>query len=94
MIRASAPPPPLCICPTDGPSISAPTRITEEVQGAFPPVWIQRLTLAPVAWLARKRGLARPVPHPARDRLGVETLELGEGVGPALGVAGAGLLVG
>ena len=31
---------------------------SDEVQGAFPPVWVQRLTLAPVAWFARKRGLA------------------------------------
>jgi mannose-6-phosphate isomerase-like protein (cupin superfamily) len=28
----------------------------DEVQGAFPPVWVQRATLAPLAWLARKRG--------------------------------------
>jgi quercetin dioxygenase-like cupin family protein len=27
-----------------------------EVQAAFPPRWIQRLTLAPLAWLARRRG--------------------------------------
>jgi mannose-6-phosphate isomerase-like protein (cupin superfamily) len=38
----------------------------QEVQGAFPPVWAQRLTLAPVAWLARKRGYGeRYVPRPA-----------------------------
>ncbi|MGH2923797.1 MAG: cupin domain-containing protein [Solirubrobacterales bacterium] len=37
-----------------------------EVQGAFPPLWVQRMTLAPVAWLARKRGLAaRYQPRPA-----------------------------
>jgi quercetin dioxygenase-like cupin family protein len=30
-----------------------------EVQGAFPPVWIQRATLAPLAWIAHKRGHAR-----------------------------------
>jgi quercetin dioxygenase-like cupin family protein len=27
-----------------------------EVQGAFPPRWLQRLALAPLAWLARRRG--------------------------------------
>jgi quercetin dioxygenase-like cupin family protein len=37
-----------------------------EVQGAFPPVWVQRLALAPLAWLARRRGYdARYVPEPA-----------------------------
>jgi len=37
-----------------------------EVQGAFPPVWVQRLTLAPLAWLARRRGYhARYAPEPA-----------------------------
>jgi mannose-6-phosphate isomerase-like protein (cupin superfamily) len=29
-----------------------------EVVGAFPPAWVQRATLAPLAWLARKRGYA------------------------------------
>jgi len=28
----------------------------EEVQGAFPPRWIQRIVLAPIAWIARRRG--------------------------------------
>jgi quercetin dioxygenase-like cupin family protein len=28
----------------------------QEVHAAFPPVWLQRLTLAPLAWLARRRG--------------------------------------
>jgi hypothetical protein len=28
----------------------------DEVQGAFPPVWIQQASLAPLAWIARKRG--------------------------------------
>ena len=28
----------------------------DEVQRAFPPRWIQRLALAPLAWLARRRG--------------------------------------
>jgi quercetin dioxygenase-like cupin family protein len=38
----------------------------QEVQGAFPPVWVQRLTLAPLAWLASKRGYgARYLPKPA-----------------------------
>jgi mannose-6-phosphate isomerase-like protein (cupin superfamily) len=27
-----------------------------EVQAAFPPRWVQRLALAPLAWVARKRG--------------------------------------
>jgi mannose-6-phosphate isomerase-like protein (cupin superfamily) len=27
-----------------------------EVQAAFPPRWVQRATLAPLAWLARRRG--------------------------------------
>jgi mannose-6-phosphate isomerase-like protein (cupin superfamily) len=37
-----------------------------EVQGAFPPVWVQRATLAPLAWLARKLGRgARYAPRPA-----------------------------
>jgi len=37
-----------------------------EVQGAFPPVWVQRLTLAPLAWLARRRGYhARYATEPA-----------------------------
>jgi mannose-6-phosphate isomerase-like protein (cupin superfamily) len=38
----------------------------QEVQGAFPPVWVQRATLAPLAWLARKRGFGtRYLPKPA-----------------------------
>jgi mannose-6-phosphate isomerase-like protein (cupin superfamily) len=37
-----------------------------EVRGAFPPAWVQRATLAPLAWLARKRGHgARYAPRPA-----------------------------
>lgn len=27
-------------------------------QGAFPPVWVQQATMAPLAWVARKRGHA------------------------------------
>jgi mannose-6-phosphate isomerase-like protein (cupin superfamily) len=34
------------------------SEFSEEVQGAFPPVWIQRATMAPLAWIARKRGNA------------------------------------
>jgi mannose-6-phosphate isomerase-like protein (cupin superfamily) len=30
----------------------------DEVQGAFPPVWVQQATMAPLAWIARKRGHA------------------------------------
>lgn len=30
-----------------------------EVQAAFPPRWLQRAALAPLAWLARRRGHAR-----------------------------------
>jgi mannose-6-phosphate isomerase-like protein (cupin superfamily) len=33
-------------------------EFSDEVQGAFPPVWIQRATMAPLAWIARKRGNA------------------------------------
>ena len=28
----------------------------DEVQGAFPPGWLLRVVLAPLAWLARRRG--------------------------------------
>jgi quercetin dioxygenase-like cupin family protein len=31
----------------------------DEVQGAFPPASVQQATLAPLAWLARKRGMAK-----------------------------------
>ena len=31
----------------------------DEVQGAFPPRWLQRIVLAPLAWLARRRGQPR-----------------------------------
>jgi mannose-6-phosphate isomerase-like protein (cupin superfamily) len=38
----------------------------QEVRGAFPPVWAQRLALAPLAWLARRSGRdARYAPEPA-----------------------------
>jgi quercetin dioxygenase-like cupin family protein len=37
-----------------------------EVQAAFPPLWMQRIALAPLAWLARRRGYgARYAPVPA-----------------------------
>jgi mannose-6-phosphate isomerase-like protein (cupin superfamily) len=32
------------------------SEFSDEVQGAFPPLWIQRATMAPLAWIARKRG--------------------------------------
>jgi quercetin dioxygenase-like cupin family protein len=31
----------------------------DEVQGAFPPAWVQQASLAPIAWVARKRGYAK-----------------------------------
>lgn len=34
----------------------------DEVQGAFPPMWLQRLVLAPLAWLARRRRCAQQAP--------------------------------
>jgi quercetin dioxygenase-like cupin family protein len=38
----------------------------QEVKAAFPPAWVQRATLAPLAWLARKRGYERRyAPRPA-----------------------------
>jgi mannose-6-phosphate isomerase-like protein (cupin superfamily) len=36
----------------------------DEVQGAFPPRWLQRIVLAPLAWLARRRRQLRPAPQP------------------------------
>jgi hypothetical protein len=40
-----------------------------EVRGAFPPAWMQRASLAPLAWIARRRGLdaryATPAPAAA-----------------------------
>ncbi len=39
----------------------------DEVQGGFPPRWLQRsgsIVLAPLAWLARRRGQPRSVPRP------------------------------
>lgn len=41
-------------------------EFSAEVQGPFPPGWMQRAALAPVAWVARRRGLAeRYQPKPA-----------------------------
>ena len=37
----------------------------DEVQAAFPPRWVQRLALAPLAWLAMRRGYPRISPEPA-----------------------------
>ena len=34
----------------------------DEVQGAFPPRWLQRVVLVPLAWLARRRGRAAAPP--------------------------------
>jgi mannose-6-phosphate isomerase-like protein (cupin superfamily) len=33
-------------------------QYADEVQGAFPPAWVQQATMAPLAWVARKRGHA------------------------------------
>ena len=38
----------------------------DEVQGAFPPRWLQRIVLAPLAWLARRRRHLRPAPLDVR----------------------------
>jgi mannose-6-phosphate isomerase-like protein (cupin superfamily) len=40
----------------------------DEVQGAFPPRWVQRAVLAPLAWIARRRGQPRPAPRPLEAR--------------------------
>jgi mannose-6-phosphate isomerase-like protein (cupin superfamily) len=40
----------------------------DEVQGAFPPAWVQQATMAPLAWIARKRGHAERY-APARPAL-------------------------
>jgi mannose-6-phosphate isomerase-like protein (cupin superfamily) len=39
-------------------------RFEDEVQGAFPPRWVQRLALAPLARLARRRDRAAATPAP------------------------------
>jgi quercetin dioxygenase-like cupin family protein len=48
----------------------------QEVQAAFPPLWMQRLALAPLAWLAKRRGYGtryapsrRPPTSDTRSRL-------------------------
>jgi mannose-6-phosphate isomerase-like protein (cupin superfamily) len=39
----------------------------QEVQAALPPLWLQRLALAPLAWIARRRGYAaRYAPEPVQ----------------------------
>jgi hypothetical protein len=41
-------------------------QFEQEVRAPFPPAWVQRVTLAPLAWLARKRGYQRRyAPRPA-----------------------------
>jgi mannose-6-phosphate isomerase-like protein (cupin superfamily) len=40
----------------------------DEVRGAFPPRWLQRLILAPLAWLARRRVYPCPAPRPVEVR--------------------------
>lgn len=45
-------------------------QFEQEVQAAFPPLWVQRLVLAPLAWLAERGGrelFRREVACPARD---------------------------
>jgi len=37
----------------------------DEVRAAFPPRWVQRVALAPLAWIARARGRALSVREPA-----------------------------
>jgi quercetin dioxygenase-like cupin family protein len=37
----------------------------QEVRAAFPPRWLVRIALAPLAWVARRRRHARPAPAPA-----------------------------
>jgi quercetin dioxygenase-like cupin family protein len=46
-----------------------------EVQAAFPPLWMQRLALAPLAWLAKRRGYASrytPGPTATDERHAIE----------------------
>jgi mannose-6-phosphate isomerase-like protein (cupin superfamily) len=42
----------------------------EEVQGAFPPRWMQRIVLAPLASLARRRGRTAATPAPRALEVG------------------------
>ena len=39
----------------------------QEVRGGFPPFWMQRMVLAPLAWLAKRRGRGFEFAH-ANDR--------------------------
>jgi mannose-6-phosphate isomerase-like protein (cupin superfamily) len=39
-----------------------------EVQGAFPPRWLQRIVLAPLAWFATRRDPPRSAPRPLEAR--------------------------
>ena len=40
-----------------------------EVVGAFPPVWVQKATMAPVAWIARNRSLPGTSVRPSRPAI-------------------------
>jgi mannose-6-phosphate isomerase-like protein (cupin superfamily) len=40
----------------------------DEVQGAFPPRWLQRIVLAPLAWFATRRDPPRSAPRPLEAR--------------------------
>jgi quercetin dioxygenase-like cupin family protein len=51
-------------------------QFEQEVQAPFPPRWLQRLALAPLAWLASRRGYAAryaPEPAAAHERHAIET---------------------
>ena len=48
----------------------------DEVQAAFPPRWVQRLALAPLAWLAR-RGARHLAPEPGRRISGNQPNRIG-----------------
>jgi quercetin dioxygenase-like cupin family protein len=43
-------------------------KFEQEVRGAYPPFWVQRLVVAPLAWIAMRRG-RRFVHTPTGDRL-------------------------
>ncbi len=53
----------------------------QEVRGAFPPLWLQRVVLAPLAWVAERRG-RRAVHTPDRDRLAQPICTAGDGRAP------------
>jgi mannose-6-phosphate isomerase-like protein (cupin superfamily) len=42
----------------------------DEVRGAFPPRWLQRIVLAPLAWLARRGGRTAATPSPRALEVG------------------------